>query len=731
MAQDDVQGFARWTTSPFVRVMAVLMLLSAVVLLVQSIALINLVRTQRREAVAEGQEWIDLITLQLDLTMNVVEERTRTLADEIAQGKLSRDQLLERIREVSTSEPYLLGMTVAFAPDALEPGSGLDAPFFDQATDSFIQIEETYDYTSPDFAEEATWYQEPIQRGEPVWVSGYGMAARSPYVGYSVPVFNDVAGSNERRPIAVVNLAVVLRELNDLFNRRYVGRLGAGILIDRDDQLLAFPVFDYVREGRKLREVVSEPSNRPLIQLAERAQDDIKGVTRLADCSTRPGYQPGWVFYQPVEETGWSMVVSIFADELIESQTALRRGLIGLLLNGFTFIGLTLAVLLRVDRLRSPSLWILSTTVALLMLVTIGLIWYFSYQFGDGRRESTEEVPVVRIGDFEKLDRFLEDRTEMAMERHQREFILLPTWIFVNSIVFEDSHSLRISGVIWQYYQSGVHDDLRREIIFLNADPNAEAVFLEELYRREVEDGELIAFKFRTTLRDRFRYQAYPFDRQVFHVQIGHPEQDRDIILTPDLERYPYLQTAVGPGLLRPLDLPGWTIMGSDFSYALRTYNVEFSMDGNTSNAEIPVLQFGVHFQREFITPFISHIVPVMIVAVLLHGVVISSSFSERRRNTSGFSAFGVLETCGAFFFTIALMHIDLRRSLDLDVITYMEMIYLNAYVVLLLVVLDALVFTTSDHVAWIEYRDNIVAKLLFWPVFLGVNLAATIWTFY
>jgi len=245
-----------------------------------------------------------------------------------------------------------------------------------------------------------------------------------------------------------------------------------------------------------------------------------------------------------------------------------------------------------------------------------------------------------------------------------------------------------------------------------------------------VGESEVVTWDFRVLIRERFDYADYPFDHQRVPIKIGHPERDRNVILTPDLRRYQLINSAARPGVFDDLVLPGWTVRGSGFSYELTDYNVRFG-DGPAGLTDVPILQFNVLSRRRMLTPFISHIAPLLIVAALLHGVLISSSFNEEKKTSSGFTTFGVLETSGAFFFTIALMHIDLRRGLDLDTITYLESLYITAYFVLLLVAINSLVFTITDAVPLLEYRDNLVAKLLFWPVTLGAVLAVTVATFY
>ena len=52
-------------------------------------------------------------------------------------------------------------------------------------------------------------------------------------------------------------------------------------------------------------------------------------------------------------------------------------------------------------------------------------------------------------------------------------------------------------------------------------------------------------------------------------------------------------------------------------------------------------------------------------------------------------------------------------------------------YVMILLVALDAYLFSWDKPFKWIEYRDNLLPKLIFWPALLGTIFLITVFTFY
>ncbi len=709
------------------RLIATIILVAATTAsIVQGVGLRQRVLELDRDAESLGRTLSDRISQALLADMDRVEAITEEFARALERGEIGPETLDARMEEASRAEPYLLGLTVAYEPFAFNGERRLYAPFFSVESGDIVPIEDYYDYTDAERREDALWYQQANRDGPGVWVSGYGPAAGTTYVGYSVPFFRDDSETEKRVQLGVVNMSVSLEDFNDLLNKQIIGRLGGGILINAEGLLLANPRFDVVRAGVTLVEVARERNNRELGRLAERMMAGATGEARLR-VEVGGATQDGWFFYRPIERAGWSLLVGLFENELMQAGDELRRRKIVLVLNALVVLILAAALVLRVDRLDEPRLWALSAIASLLLVGAIGLVWRFAGEAPP--RQSGLENDSRRVGDLQGLDAFLDEQLLRAERLHLPEPTVIPTTIFVRSLTFQDASHVQIGGTIWQRYSTREHDDLTRAVSFPGIAPEPEALDLTETGRELVGDAEVVTWDFRVLLRERFDYGNYPFDHQRVPIKLGHPDRARNVILIPDLRRYQLVNSAARPGVFNDLVLPGWTVRGSDFSYEPTDYEVRFG-DGPASLTEVPVLQFNILTRREILTPFISHIAPLLIVAALLHGVLISSSFNEEKKSSSGFSTFGVLETSGAFFFTIALMHIDLRRGLGLDTITYLEALYITSYFVLLLVVINSLLFTTTDAVPLLEYRDNLAAKLLFWPITLGIILFVTVFTF-
>ncbi|MCA8971270.1 MAG: hypothetical protein KDC95_15875 [Planctomycetes bacterium] len=672
----------------------------------------------QERSVQVGNERVNKIARELEVVLERIEGATRRFVSELETGTINTTNLLDRVEKDSYGEPYLLGLTVAYAKNAW-PGKKLYAPFFDVASKRMVYCEDYYDYTDPAVRKDALWYQDALDTGERgVWIAAFGPAAGTTYVGYSLP-FRNSAGQT----IGIVNASVSMAKLQALLGRRFVGRLGAAVLIAEDGMLIAHPLFEHVRAGRRLASVAQRDRD---IVLEDFASDHVAASEPRA-FESLPSLRvdgSGLLYERQITNTGWRLGVAIFSNELDSNSTEMRRRRIAIALTLLLALTGGLAWMLRVDRLRDLPLWIFVVLVSLLSAGATALNW--SWTLGDARntdsfhdRNDDETV----IADTAGLDAFLEARRNESKELHQPEPIVIPTGIEVQSLRFADGETVQVGGIVWQIYDDVRHEGLARTVQFGNLAPDPEGLSFEEASRTRSGSEERIVWHFRAVLRIRFDYELFPFDRQRVPIRLDHPSVDKTVILVPDLDRYRTLNTLGKPGLT-DLVLPGWTVLGSYFGHTLEDSTVGF---GEVSGrGAVSHLHFDVLVQRHVLTPFLSNIVPLLIVALLLHGVLIISSFHADKKQNTGFSTFGVLETSGAFFFAIVFLHIDLRGSLSSDTITYLEALFIVAYAMLILVALNSLLFRETDAVALLEYRDNLVAKLMFWPIVTGLVLAVT-----
>ena len=177
------------------------------------------------------------------------------------------------------------------------------------------------------------------------------------------------------------------------------------------------------------------------------------------------------------------------------------------------------------------------------------------------------------------------------------------------------------------------------------------------------------------------------------------------------------------------LVLENWILEETFFDYKLKQYDTSFGFDSFRPGSIYPELHFNIVLKRKFLNAFILHLIPLVTVASLLFAVLLTLTKNEDERELSGFSLGGIIGMISGLFFVVLLAHIQLRERFAASGIVYIEYYYLLMYILMLLVTLNAFLISSNSGsllVRMVTYRNNIPAKLLYWPFSLMVIAATT-----
>jgi hypothetical protein len=137
-------------------------------------------------------------------------------------------------------------------------------------------------------------------------------------------------------------------------------------------------------------------------------------------------------------------------------------------------------------------------------------------------------------------------------------------------------------------------------------------------------------------------------------------------------------------------------------------------------------LDFTVIARRQFLDPFISSVLPIIVVACLLFGLVVVASKETSKVAATGFKATDVVRASVALLFPVLLAQVNLRSKIGSSTIIYIEYFYFVLYTAILGVAANALLFTLAGR-GLSQFRDNLIPKLIFWPYLLGACFAVTL----
>ena len=364
----------------------------------------------------------------------------------------------------------------------------------------------------------------------------------------------------------------------------------------------------------------------------------------------------------------------------------------------------------------------------------------------------------IRVDDHASLKKALDERD--TIEFRNGDPLQIPTGFFIQSIDFRDANDVNVTGYIWlRFYDSAekIHERIRtckRQVIFPEEVNSGGTKFIE-IYETRIDgdsktkdvkdvkhlepDAEgrgsgdaytLIGWNFDVTLRQNFDYSKYPLDRQNIWLRVwfGDFDFDDQVILVPDLDSYGSpLEKKFGTdeGFFEG----GWEIEETFFSYHNHSYSSTFGWPRNPKEEKYKELYFNVKIRRNFRNPFIINLIPLLVIAILLFAQLMTITGDENRKDKLGFNTSGTIATCSALFFVVMLAHIQIRSQFAGSGLVYLEYFYLIMYIVILLVSVNAYIFSLGEikHFNFVYYHDNFISKVAFWPVVLWMMALITL----
>ena len=664
---------------------------------------------QEREdkSVQVGEQAGIRVAEALDSRLNAISERAREYAAEAATID-NETQLLQSIKAESLRFPLVLGVTVAF-----EPGSFLDkeryAPFFNKSRNEFQFVEASYDYTEPALAT-ARWYTDVVSARQPRWSAPYyAEAAEAMLVDYGAPLVNSLGDV-----IGIVDYAIALSDFTQIVDSLSVGEAGYGFTYDPGGEILSHPNPDFLLDNIfQLKDGKDE-------DIIAKLRDDKEGVVAYNSTYT---YKYSWFFFRELESTGWKSVLVFAADDLLGASDQNRRKIIHLAI-GISLLLVTIFLLvLGINQYNTRKLWWMVMVVTLVIVGNIIAIWYLNLKTDFSLFDSDQE----RIVNPSILKKYTERYDQDLYKLTNTTYTRIPTGIFVESYEL-GSFEASLIGKLWMKYPKNLYKTAPPAFYFPDVSAiESRGLVSEIVSETEYEDYVLVTWNFRATLEQNFSYQQYPFEQNDIEVVILYPDFSKNILLVPDLDSYDILNPSVRPGLNANISVPSSETISSFFTFKTIDYKTNFGNETLAKNH--PALTFNMVAKRIWLSPFIANIIPILIVALIMFIVLYVSSNKEEGR--SGITTMNVIQSSAGFLFILLLAHVNERNRIETPEIAYIELFYFSMYVFITLETVALAMLFRGANSRIFAYGDNLVLKLLFWPVLISIWLAVTLLRFY
>lgn len=362
-------------------------------------------------------------------------------------------------------------------------------------------------------------------------------------------------------------------------------------------------------------------------------------------------------------------------------------------------------------------LWIFSIILTFIAVMGVVTIWYrisnapFALAYG---------VPILSQED---LNTFLLTHKSQSPDQPP---IYIPTGIFLQSLEFNNANDVIVTGYIWQKVPSNLPKNIKPGFIL----PEGENVDITEAYRVTNGDVEVIGWYFVTTLREQFYYDQYPLDRQDIWIRFWPTDFDHNVILIPDLEAYTTLIPDQLPGLDKDFVLENWDVRISNFFFYYNEYNTNFGLKTSHDLNNHLELYFNVGIERNTLNALLTFVAPPLITALMVFGILLISTAHEKRMGITGWNTATSLGFCASLLFVIIFAQISMRDQLNAPGVIYLEYMYFIVYIAILLVSLNSILFQYTDKLWFLEFEDNLLPKVLYWPLLTFSFLVITYLTF-
>ena len=250
------------------------------------------------------------------------------------------DSLAVVSRRIVEENPSVMGSTIALVPD-YNKKLPLFAPYVCRTADGSVELKslatEEYDYPSQE------WFTEPLKYGYGYWSEPYIDEGGGEVLmtTYSVPV-TDNAG----RVAAVLTADVSLDWLTELIGSLRVYPDAFSVLISREGKIMVSPV-EELNMQRSIKEYgMGAKDTSSFNSLADGMLSGKSGNVSLKQSRRERMF----VFYAPVEKTGWSMAIAIPDSEIYGE---IRR--MSLLVTILMLIGLGMLILILRSAARNQQ----------------------------------------------------------------------------------------------------------------------------------------------------------------------------------------------------------------------------------------------------------------------------------------------------------------------------------------------------------------------------------------
>ncbi|REL30720.1 hypothetical protein DXX94_08325 [Thalassotalea euphylliae] len=658
-------------------------------------------KTVRAEVKTQTIDAANQISEKLAGIMNDV----NNFADRITRLEDKQDTL-GFLRHEFYQNSNLFSLSTTFKPYAFDPTRKYVAPYYERLTDEEKEFELTgYDQNSTEFS----WYNRPLKEG-PIWTEPYYEPVNSVLMTtYSVPFYqSEKAREAGEAPLGVVPSDVSLDHLTTDLKQIQFGAGGYGIIFSSKQNLISHPVFSHVREGESLNTLKHKDGFNYLNKIDKCFADDLTYAFYNGEVMDN---DEDYAACAHIPQTDWILITRMSADMFQMDKDYRRKSNIG----AISWIAASLILIILLLTRYKQITWSQNNIWISIILVT-GTV--ASLEFARSLNTLEEDSTVV-ITNTAQREAFISNYDAQLTQLRLDLPDYISTGLMVDSLEFVNANNIHLTGIVWERFETPRPEHIAPEIAFNEAIESD----LKLAYRQTLPTGEeVVGWHFSVVIRQELDYSKYPFDHKNIVIRLTASNIGSNTVLVPDLEAYEKLGKTDNPAVAKDIVLEEWTLKQSYYKYTYQHFNTNFGINGHGFQEISPELNYSINIERSFLGPFVTTLLPVMVMVCLLYACVVSmpyTPYGELRNNIT------------AVVFTILLAHYSIREHLQINEVVYFEVFYFLLYVIATVFMLIAHYYYRAKALDLNSKHFKRVAIVWYWPILTSAIYVITIWTYY
>ncbi len=675
-------------------------IVTAILFVVFSLYTAYSVNSEQNRIYQQAKKVAGVYARQLSKEIGVTKEVVNNLAKKLNSDTENYDKIPDLLREIIKKHPIIYGLGIAFSPYKYRDDIKLYAPYiYRDKKNNYkeINISDLYDYTATSSAKPnspvTTWYHVPLEKGA-MWLDPFfGFESKTYIAEYSKPLYR---ANDDNRPVGVIFADLSLGDVRNRIARLNIGKLGYGFIYSKEGTFVSHPNPDVLGQPidnsiKKLIKI-SEKNKRKDIFTLIKAKDELTG-------------QEAWYIFQPIPGTKW--VLGLVLDSKEMQSTIYTDNRVYMIIDLFLLASFAIfasMLIFRAYKGKPKNLWLMSMAIAVIFV--LASVYYANIP--NVKKQDTG----VKIYSVSSLSQFWQLYGLQNEDLQQQELIYIPVGLFIQHIKFPSEREVGITGYIWHKYSKKyalLIEKKRISKLFLFPQ-QTDKMILSKAYHHIKDDVETIGWRFTSHFRHFYSGKLFPFDKKIISIRLWHKDFYKNVFLIPDLSAYDLINPEGLPGIDKNLVLKRWHVKRSYYSYKPYTVTTNFGNKEFKRRTDIPDLTFNIELERKLTEPVVTYFMPLMIVTILVFLSLVSNlgKVSE--------SMFTALTYSASLLFVLTITHIALRREIQTPDITFIEYCYILMYIFTVFVVINNIFVIQKVDWKFIQYRNNLIPKLFFWP---------------